>query len=195
MSMLARVLAVCLFVVPAAVAAANSDASPPASATASDRAARLDQLFAELKTAPSVEQGRAIESDIVHIWLVSGDDHIDQLMSYAIAAMNAEAYTLALQYLDEIVVEKPDYAEGWNKRATVYYLIDRYQDSIADIERTLALEPRHFGALAGLGMIMVKLGDKERAIKAFKAALAIDPNLVEIQSSLFLLEDQLGKGI
>jgi tetratricopeptide (TPR) repeat protein len=181
-----------------ATAAANADgAAEPPSATTTDiaRAERLDALFADLKTAQSVEEGRAIERDIVHLWLESGDAEVDKLMGYAIAAMNLQAYTLALNYLDTVVLTKPDYAEGWNKRATVYFLVDRLQDSIADIQRTLALEPRHFGALAGLGMIMVKLGDKERAIEAFKAALAINPSLEDVRVELYVLEDQLRKGI
>jgi tetratricopeptide (TPR) repeat protein len=179
----------------AAAEVGGADAPPPAAATGTDRAAQLDTLFAKLKVAPNVEEGRAIERDIVHLWLESGDAEVDRLMGYAIAAMNVDSYTLALNYLDTIVVTKPDYAEGWNKRATVYYLMDRFDESIADIERTLALEPRHFGALAGLGMIMVKLGDKERAIEAFKAALDIDPNLEEVRVELRVLEDQLRKGI
>ncbi len=182
----------------AAAADANAGtavAPPPATTTDVQRAQRLDTLFAELKAARGVDEGRAIERDIVHLWLESGDVGIDELMSNAITAMSIQAYTLALNYLDTVVATKPDYAEGWNKRATVYFMVDRLQDSIADIQRTLALEPRHFGALAGLGMIMVKLGDKERAVQAFKAALAIDPNLEEVQVEMFLLEDQLRKGI
>jgi len=182
----------------AATAAADAAGGiePPAAATTDvGRAERLDALFAKLKAAQGVEEGRAIERDIVHLWLQSGDAEVDKLMGYAIAAMNIQAYTLALNYLDTVVVTKPDYAEGWNKRATVYFMVDRLEDSIADIERTLALEPRHFGALAGLGMIMVKLGDKKRAIEAFKAALAIDPNLEDVKIELYVLEDQLRKGI
>jgi len=181
-----------------ATAAANADSAaepPPVATTDVARAERLDALFADLKTAQSAEEGRAIERDIVHLWLESGDAEVDRLMGYAIAAMNLQAYTLALNYLDTVVLTKPDYAEGWNKRATVYFLVDRLQDSIADIQRTLALEPRHFGALAGLGMIMVKLGDKERAIEAFKAALAINPSLEDVRVELYVLEDQLRKGI
>ncbi len=181
----------------AAMAAAEAGGAdtPPAATTDIDRAAQLDALFAKLKVAPDVEQGRAIESDIVDLWLESGDAEVDRLMGYAIAAMNLNSYTLALNYLDTIVATKPDYAEGWNKRATVYYLMDRFDESVADIEKTLALEPRHFGALAGLGMIMERIGDKERAIEVFKAALDIDPNLEDIRVEMFLLQDQLHKGI
>ena len=175
--------------------AGSAVAPAPTATTNVQRAQRLDTLFAELKAAGSVDEGRAIERDIVHLWLESGDVGIDELMANAITAMSIQAYTLALNYLDTIVATKPDYAEGWNKRATVYFLVDRLQDSIADIQRTLALEPRHFGALAGLGMIMVKLGDKERAIEAFKAALAINPSLEDVRVELYVLEDQLRKGI
>ena len=79
---------------------------------------------------------------------------------------------------------KPDYAEGWTKRATVYFLIDDYKKSIFDIERTLALEPRHFGALSGLGMIMRDIGQDKRAIDAFQRALAVDPYLDNVKKAL-----------
>ncbi len=96
-------------------------------------------------------------------------------MLKAIVAMDTGVLNQAFGYLDEIIKRDPDYAEGWNKRATVFYMIDDYDKSLADIQKTLELEPRHFGALAGLGMIMIKLGDKQRALQAFERAYAVDP--------------------
>ena len=128
-------------------------------------------------------------------WLNSGDVEVNKLMDFTIAAMNARAYSLAINYLDSIVAMKPDYAEGWNKRATVYWLMRDYDKSLADIQHTLALEPRHWGALAGLGMIMRDRGEKKKAVEAFRQALAIDPNLDDVKVGLELLEDQLGKDI
>jgi tetratricopeptide (TPR) repeat protein len=152
---------------------------------------KLDTLFQDLQTAKSVDDGRAIEQMIVAIWLQSGDPEVDKLMSWTLSAMGIGAYTLALNYLDQIVVLKPDYAEGWNKRATVYYLTHQFDQSVADIDKTLALEPRHFGALAGLGLIKQAEGDQEGALAAFKRALAVNPNLEDVQNAVYRLESEL----
>ena len=152
----------------------------------------LNQLFQTLKGASSEEKGAQIEQAIVSVWLDSGDAKINEKMDWAIAAMGASAYSLALNYLDSIVLNKPDYVEGWNKRATVYYIIGRYQESLSDIDRTLALEPRHFGAIAGRGMVDLQLGDMQGALDAFKQALAIDPQLTDIKLEVMRLESKLG---
>jgi tetratricopeptide (TPR) repeat protein len=145
---------------------------------------QLDDLFKTLKTAPSKEAAQAAEDAIWRLWLQSGSDTVDLLMSWAMKAMAAKDYATALDFLDRVVTMKPDYAEGWNKRATVYFMMNDYSKSIADIGKTLALEPRHFGALSGLGMIMRELGDDKRAIEAYQNALAVDPNLEGVQKAL-----------
>jgi tetratricopeptide (TPR) repeat protein len=172
-------------------------AAPPLSAAPdTGNAARLEQLFQDLKNARTETDGLAIEEQIVAIWLDSGDAQINQQMSWAVAAMDANSWELALNYLNSIVVNKPDYVEGWNKRATLYFFIGRFDESLSDIAHTLALEPRHFGAIAGMGMIMEALGEQEKALEAYKRALAIDPQLTNIQLEIFLLEDKLkGKRI
>ena len=136
---------------------------------AASKSERLDGLFATLKSTKSASEAKVAEGSILRLWLESGSDTIDLLMAWAIKAIDAKNYPLALDFLDRIVTMKPDYVEGWNKRATVYFLTDDYKKSIADIERTLALEPRHFGALSGLGMIMRDIGDDKRAIEAYQA--------------------------
>jgi tetratricopeptide (TPR) repeat protein len=162
----------------------------------SARAQKLDQLFRDLKAAKSENDGLAIENQIVSIWMASGDPKIDQAMEWAVNAMDLGAFDLALNYLNNIVVTKPTYVEGWNKRATLYYVIGHYEESLSDIAETLKLEPRHFGAIAGKGMVMMRLGETQKAIDAFKEALAIDPQLTQIQLQVFLLEDMLnGKRI
>ena len=105
-------------------------------------------------------------------------------MNWAMKAMEAKDYAVALDFLDRVIIMKPDFAEGWNKRATVYFLMDDYSKSIADIGKILALEPRHFGALSGLGMIMREIGEDKRAIEAYQKALAVDPNLEGVQKAL-----------
>ncbi len=157
---------------------------PDAHAVEKPKAQQLDELFATLKSAGSGEAGRTAEGEILRLWLSSGSDTVDVLMTWAIRAIGAKDYSTALDILDRIVTMKPEYVEGWNKRATVYFLTNDYAKSIADIGRTLALEPRHFGALAGLGMIMHGLGDDKRAIEAFKAALDVDPYLDNVKKSL-----------
>jgi tetratricopeptide (TPR) repeat protein len=179
-------VAVLAFTVPAAFAVA--DETPPSvgadKAPAKSKAEQLDSLFQTLKTASSKEAAKAAEDGIWHLWLESGSDTTDLLMTWAMKAMEAKDYAAALDFLDRVVIMQPGFAEGWNKRATVYFLMDDYSKSIADIGKTLALEPRHFGALSGLGMIMREIGDDKRAIEAYQRALAVDPNLDGVQKAL-----------
>jgi tetratricopeptide (TPR) repeat protein len=192
------------FAIPAIVAAAlaampaafaQTAPEPPAAAPApapetAPAQTDLDTLFTELKNAQSVDAAKATEAAILRRFLISGSDTVDLLMTWAIDSMNKEDYPLALDILDNIVTMKPDYAEGWNKRATVYYLADEYGKSLADIRRVLALQPKHFGALSGLGMIMRELGEKKKAIAAFREALAVDPYLENVKKALEELEKE-----
>jgi tetratricopeptide (TPR) repeat protein len=179
----------------AAAAAAQAPAAPatPGASTQANpaRSQKLDQLFAGLKAAKSEEEGMALEGQIVGLWLQSGDAKIDQQMEWALTAMDLGAADLALSYLDSIVLSSPQYVEGWNKRATLYFYLGRFEESLSDIDRTLALEPRHFGAMAGKGMIMEAMGQDQKAIDAFKQALAVDPQLTDVQLEMFLLQDKL----
>lgn len=179
-------LAVLAFTFPTACAVAEETLPSVGvdKAPVKSRAEQLDMLFQTLKTASGKEAAKAAEEGIWRLWLESGSDTIDLLMSWAMKAMEAKDYATALDFLDRVVIMKPDYAEGWNKRATVYFLMDDYSKSIADIGKTLALEPRHFGALSGLGMIMRELGEDKRAIEAYQKALAVDPNLDGVQKAL-----------
>jgi tetratricopeptide (TPR) repeat protein len=162
----------------------------PAPESKAPAEADLDTLFSELKNAPNADAAKAAEAAILRRFLTSGSDTVDLLMTWAIDSMNKEDYPLALDILDNIVTIKPDYAEGWNKRATVYYLADEYAKSLADIRRVLSLQPKHFGALSGLGMIMRELGEKEKAITAFREALAVDPYLESVKKALEELEKE-----
>jgi tetratricopeptide (TPR) repeat protein len=205
--LIALALAAAMLLVPVPVSAAGAAPDGPPAAAASQplpspsaEAAELDSLFAALKDLTDDGDARTVEARIQALWLDSGDAEVNRLMDYAVAAINARAYALAVGYLDSIILRQPDYAEGWNKRATVYWLMgayDRsyYARSLADIDRTLALEPRHWGALAGRGWILQDFGEDRRAIDAFRQALAIDPNREDVRVSLRLLEDKLGKGI
>jgi tetratricopeptide (TPR) repeat protein len=142
---------------------------------------RLDALFEKLKTAPTDELAHEIELVIWHIWsepqTAGGRVLFRQGMQYMDEGKNDKA----LESFDALVQIEPEFAEGWNRRATVHYLMGDFDASIADIEHTLALEPRHFGALSGLGLIYDALDQKKAALKAFRAALAIHPHLAGIR--------------
>lgn len=171
---------------------APPDADSQAATDAPSRESRLDSLFATLQSTTDGRAAKTAESDIIALWLESGSDTVDLLMDWTLDAMEQKNYPLALDYLDRIVSMQPDYVEGWNKRATVHFLSDDYSKAIADIEQTLALEPRHFGALSGLGTIMREIGDTDRAVIAFREALAIDPHLDSVQEALDEIEKEEG---
>jgi tetratricopeptide (TPR) repeat protein len=105
--------------------------------------------------------------------------------------MAAEQLAVALDYFNRMVELAPDFAEAWNKRATVYYLMENYRASVLDIERTLELEPRHFGALSGLGMIYDAIDEPAAALRSFEAAVAINPHLDGPRQRIDLLRRQL----
>jgi tetratricopeptide (TPR) repeat protein len=157
---------------------------------------RLDELFSRLKAAESPIESRFTEQAIWRIWLVSGNDAVDRLMAKGIEAMSSQEFDDALAAFDEIVRLAPGFAEGWNKRATLHYLRGDLAASLADIDRTLALEPRHFGALSGRGLVYLALGKEEPALAAFEAALAVYPHLQGRDTHIRLLREKLrGRGI
>jgi len=151
----------------------------------------LDTLFSALKIAPNEASAKAIEERIWALWLISGSDTCNLLMTRAKAATDAKDYDLALRLLDAIVAIKPDYVEGWNRRATIYYLKDDYAHAIADIGKVLTLEPRHFGALSGLGQMLQEIGDDKDALEAYRKALAIDPHLEHVPDLVKTLTDKV----
>lgn len=152
------------------------------------KAERIDKLFETLTTSKDERAAKEAERSILRLWLESDSDTVDLLMNWALGATQEQRYPRALDFLDRVIVMKPDYAEGWNKRATVHFLMEDYSRSLADIGQVLALEPRHFGALSGFGMIMRALGEDERAMTAYREALAVDPYLDNVQEALDELE-------
>jgi tetratricopeptide (TPR) repeat protein len=151
---------------------------------------RLDGLFDRLQVA-GAEEAHAVEAQIWQIWTHMDDPAVDRLMTIGINAMAAQKFRIALAAFDEVVSRKPGFAEGWNKRATVYYLLGEYDRSVEDVEKTLALEPRHFGALSGLGLIALALGEEARALDAFEAALKIHPHMSGAETRIRELRDKL----
>jgi tetratricopeptide (TPR) repeat protein len=116
------------------------------------------------------------------IWLRSGNDQIDTLMAEGIRLMEAEQYPEAVEVFDQIIARAPKFAEGYNKRATVYYLMLEFEKSIADIHQTLELNPVHFGALSGMGLCYLGLVEPRQALEWFERAVAVNPNMDAIQS-------------
>lgn len=145
-----------------------------------DRGQDIDFLFGALKAAPDAASAKAVESRIMALWVVSGSDTADLLMSRVKTAIDGKDLDLAIKLLDAIVELQPNYAEAWNRRATVYFLKKDYGQSLNDIRQVLAREPRHFGAIAGLGMIMQELGEDKRALDAFRRALDLHPHIQKI---------------
>jgi len=146
----------------------------------SDRTKGLDFLFGALKAAPDEASARHVEARIWALWMQTPSDTAALLMSRAKQAIDAQNVDVALKLLDSVIKLRPDYTEAWNRRATLYYLKNDYVHSIQDIQQVLIREPRHFGALAGLGMIMQDLGDDKRALDAFRKALAVNPHLEKV---------------
>ncbi len=168
-----------------------------APAQADQKNPKLGPLFAELRNsdlAPS--EARAIEGQIWTLWQASGSATTDLLLTRADAFLREDAFDPAIHLLTEIVGLSPEYAEGWNKRATAYYLRNDYNAALRDVERTLRLEPRHFGAWSGLGTILLGLGEDARALEAYRRALQINPHLTDIAKEAQRLELTVkGRGI
>jgi len=145
-----------------------------------DRTRGLDFLFGALKAAPDEASAKHVEARIWAVWMQTPSDTAALLMVRAKAAMDAQKTDVALKLLDATIKLRPDYIEAWNRRATLYYLKNDYAHSLEDIQQILVREPRHFGALAGLGFIMQDIGDEKRALEAFRKALAINPHLEKV---------------
>lgn len=150
--------------------------TPGSDSAEAARRAHLDRLFEELAD-PENENWQRTQAQIYAAWNRSGSPSMDLLAERADRAVEAEDYEAALVHLNDLTRLAPNFSEGWNKRATVYFLRDEYGRSLGDIARVLALEPRHFGAYSGLGIILDRLGDKSGALEAYRRAVAIHPNL------------------
>jgi Tfp pilus assembly protein PilF len=172
--MMRGVLLVCLLVSALASGMVRADQDDP----------RLPALFARLKTAGSDTEARLVETLVWQIWSTSADDEVNEMMMRGLRAMSEGDPKRALTVFDAMVQRSPSFAEGWNKRATVYFLLGDLTASVGDIERTLQLEPHHFGALSGLGQIYLALDQEAAALKAFEAALAIDPHLAGVKAAV-----------
>jgi tetratricopeptide (TPR) repeat protein len=149
-----------------------------------ERSYNLDTLFEALKIAPDNDSARAIEQRIWALWIASGSDTCNLLMGRVKAATEQKDLDLAIKLLNAVIEIRPNYTEAWNRRATIYFLQKDFGRALADIREVLAREPRHFGALSGLGLILQELGDEKHALEAYRRALAIDPHLENVEEAI-----------
>ncbi|HEY0223318.1 MAG TPA: tetratricopeptide repeat protein [Pseudolabrys sp.] len=156
-----------------------------------DRTQNLDFLFGALKVAPDDTSAKAIEERIWALWVVSRSDTANLLMTRVKTAIEAQDTDLAIELLSAIIKIKPDYIEAWNRRATLYYMKKDYGRSLADIREVLKREPRHFGALSGLGLIMQDIGDDKQALEVYRRALAVYPRLQRIPDVVKTLQEKV----
>ncbi|QHT65423.1 tetratricopeptide repeat protein [Rhodocytophaga rosea] len=152
----------------------------------------LNSLFARLQRAKDEVEVKAIQSQIWQIWMSSGTADIDALMEKGNQSMTQGNYEEAIHIFSKITRKLPEFAEGWNKRATAYYLKGEYSASLQDIERTLSLENRHFGAISGLASVYLAMGEYRAALKALEKVLEICPNQPGLQEQVRELYLRLG---
>lgn len=179
---------------PASPPAARQLPGPPEKipeATNRDRSRGIDFLLGALKNAPNKDAARFVEGRIWAQWSRTTSDTANLLMTRAKTASDAKNMDLAVQLLDAVIKLKPDYIEGWNRRATIYYAQNKYSEALSDIREVLKREPRHFAALAGLGMILQELGDDTRALAAYRRALEINPHLDRIPDRIKSLTEKV----
>jgi tetratricopeptide (TPR) repeat protein len=152
----------------------------------------VDQLFTQLKVANQTQTIHRTQRRIRELWADHADPRIDTLMEQGVQAMYGEDYDKAIALFTEIIQQKPLFAEGWNKRATVYFVQGDLRASMQDIRETLKLEDRHFGALSGLASIHVIRGENEEALKTYQRIQRLIPQLTEVNQSIKDLKKRLG---
>jgi tetratricopeptide (TPR) repeat protein len=156
-----------------------------------DRTRNLDYLFGALKAAPDADSAKQVENRIWALWLASGSDTANLLMTRAKSAIDSNDLDLAIELLDAIVKIKPDYIEAGNRRATIHYMRMEFGQSLEEIRQVLIREPRHFGAMSGLGMILQEFGDEKHALDVFRRTLEINPHLSKIDELVKSLAEKI----
>jgi tetratricopeptide (TPR) repeat protein len=148
------------------------------------RAETLDRLFAQLLKTDDEQEAERIQKRIWDLWMTDDSPTANILIGQAMKASSSAENETALHILDSLIQVHPDFMEAWNKRATVYYMLGDYEKSVADIMQVLDREPRHFGALSGLGMIRQKQGNLAAAREAYREALSVNPHMEGIKRAL-----------
>ncbi len=185
---------------PAPAQTSGETAEPPAAAPVSPPApespdtpdtAKLDQLLAEL-AQPGRSDWERIQAQITRIWSHSGSPAMDLLLARGNAALAAEDYPLAVEHFSALIDHAPDFAEGWNGRATAYFMMGQFSLSIADVEHVLVLNPQHFGAIAGLGFMLEEMDEPQLALRALRRAQKLNPNQPNVNDAVTRLEKMTG---
>lgn len=166
----------------------------PIAAIADQTDARLDDLFTRLQAVEDESTAAELTRRIWTLWRASDNALVETAMERGARALAANRLVRAERWFDQVVEMAPEYAEGWNQRATVRYLRGNYAQSAADIRRTLMLEPRHFGALSGLGLVYMELGQDAAALDAFRRALRLNPHLSGVRENIERLEKRRRQG-
>lgn len=163
--------------------------------SSADVAEVLDRLFGQLRQADDEKSVQLLENAIQALWLRSGSPTADLLMKQAGDAMGEQQYRAALVILDTVVEQHPDFAEGWNRRATLHFLRGDFTSSLSDIDQVLSLEPRHYGALSGQGAIFKQRGDGRKALRALRRARTVNPRLKNVNERIRELEQEFDQKI
>lgn len=156
-----------------------------------DRKKILTELYIRLREAEDEPTATIVAAAIEKLWLRSGSDTVDLLMNRAAVLINQADHDVALKILNSIIEIAPAYTEVWNRRAALYFVKKDFSKSLDDLRHALALDPKHFKAIQGLGLLMQELGDKEAALKAFRHALSVHPHLEELRQ----LEGELAREV
>ena len=183
----------CLCRLPALVLALTLVLGSMGTALADQNDPALDGLFRDLKAAESPQEVRRIEAQIWTLWFDTGSEQMDRMLLAGDRAMSAGRFDQSYAILNGVIEHRPDLSEGWNRRATLRYLMGDYDGSIADIGETLKREPRHFGALSGLGLCNIALGNEAEALDAFERALVHNPHMPGVQRRVKQLRERLGR--
>jgi Flp pilus assembly protein TadD len=154
-------------------------------------AERIDTLLSQL-AEPDRGDWATIENQIMRIWSRSGSDSMDMLLRRGRDAIEAEDYAAAVEHLTALTDHAPDFAEGWHARATAFYMQGEFALAMADVERVLALNPRHYRAMSGLGFMLEDMGETDHALVAFRAAQALNPHMPDVRSAIERLERMTG---
>lgn len=152
---------------------------------------QLTELFNKLQQADSVREARLVEAKIMHIWNLSGDESIDQRMGLSDNAMRVRSFDKALEIVMTITEERPEFSEGWNLQATILFFMGRYEESLVSVDKTLTLEPRHFGAMIGKGDMLVRQGKLKEARLTLQRVMKVYPLHQRVIQRLERIDDAI----